>query len=322
MTALESPGKARTRPEADQVAEIDAGEQDAANGDPQQAADQQSEQDAADSPQANEQLEPAGTEPQEGQAPERADGERSCSQRELEAARKFGLDDQDVAALVALGDSGRQLVGRLVKVDSDLGRRYSRIGRAERAQGRDSSPAGDGAAVVGRPADRGDDEWAGMAQQLQRLREQVAELVQDLQQNRTGQQSEAAERFFAALDPEVYTEFGSGKSEELSADSPELRRRQELLTKAAEIRRGYELVHGEPLDTDESLRQALPIVAAEAQSQSEQRRLSRQLQRRSRQRISRPTQRRGGESYESAAEQTGRALAEWERTRGIKFFTD
>lgn len=310
MTDVEVQNDMRTQQTADEVEVHDAGETGAEHTDPQPGEGVQSAQEAD----GGEQLEQTDTESQEDRVAEQPQGVRTPNRREVNAARKFGLDEEDLAVLTALGDRGRQLVERLVKADSDLGRRYSRIGRAERVLGRSSSPASDGA--------RGDDDWAGMARQLRQLREQVAELVQDVQHTRAGHQSEAAERCFAGLDPEVYSEFGRGRSEDLEADSPELRKRQELLTKAAEIRRGYELVHGKPMDGDESLRQALSIVAADAQSQSEQRRLAHQLRRRSRQRISRPTQRRGGESYESAAEKTGRALEEWEKTRGIKFFAD
>jgi hypothetical protein len=51
--------------------------------------------------------------------------------RQASAARKFGLVDADLAVLEALGAGGEALIERLVKADSELGRRFSRLGRAE-----------------------------------------------------------------------------------------------------------------------------------------------------------------------------------------------
>jgi hypothetical protein len=164
---------------------------------------------------------------------------------------------------------------------------------------------------------------------VERLRSQVSQLQRDAKESQAAREasqaareSVEAERFFAQLDAEVFPQFGRGQSADLSESSSQRRSREELLTKAAEIRRGHAVVHGREMDTEESLRQALAVVAPGASAQAERRRLARQLRLRSAGLICRPAQRRGGAELESPADRTARALEEWQGRRGVRFFED
>lgn len=290
-------------------------------------------------------------------------GDSSFTARQVGAARRFGFAEEDLVVIEALGPAGKALLERLVKADSDIGRRYSRLGRAEQDHageqpGREESQTNAAMSVTGGPADgepavmpAGDDEQgdgaaesaqgsgaepSALAEELTQLRGQVAELAQAAQQavaerdaaseaERTSAErfvTSGVERFFAQLDAVTYGQFGRGPSEALSPDSAERRSRQELLAKADEIRRGHEGVHASPMDVEESLRQALAIVDPDAPARRQREQLARQVRLRSAQILARPSQRRGADALESAADKTSRALEEWQSMKGVRFFED
>jgi hypothetical protein len=119
------------------------------------------------------------------------------TERQIGAARKFGLAQEDLAALEAMGASGRGLLDRLVKADSELGRRFSRLGREEQTHGTkgptlavpqvtvasDQDTAAQRAAVAPQAAaSPARPEVADQAQEVERLRAQVADLQREAQE--------------------------------------------------------------------------------------------------------------------------------------------
>lgn len=258
--------------------------------------------------------------------------EATFTPRHLNAAQRFGLTQEDLAAL---GDRGLEVAERLAKAHSDIGRRYSDIGRAQQrlaAAGSQEPACAEGSRTgAGSQEEQGGSdseaasaagEGAGLKGELDQLRRQVGDLVRQVQRGHLSQQETLADQFFAQLDSEVYPQFGRDSLAALAADDPQRASRRQLLGKAREIAHGYELVHGEPMEFQQSLRQALAIVAADAPLAAQRRRLAQAVSQRSGQRIERPTQRSSGRSLESPLERTRSALDEWEKTRGVRFFND
>lgn len=281
---------------------------------------------------------PEDAEPVDGQTESEADDladppvEPVYSDRELNAAKRFGFDPE---ALDALGDQGKALAERLAKIQTDIGRRYSRIGQTERLlrdQQIDPDPSDDESveesehpdaaspAATGRPEQGGP--LGALGQEVASLREQIDSLAADRWRRQWHEAQAQTDRFFAGLDSDVYPQFGLVPWAQLPDDSGEFQRRAELVTKAGEILRGHELVHGRPMDVADALEQALAIVAPEAKVAADRRKLSDDLRRRARQRIARPTQRRTTREYESPQQRTAEALDHWEKARGVRFFRD
>jgi len=274
--------------------------------------------------------------PVESETTAEGESEPPYTDRELNAARRFGVTADD---LLALGAKGGELARRLAKAHSDIGRRYSRIGRTERML-REAAPANPQDAADGGPATEGapsaapagpaptpprfdsDDRLHAMARELSSLREQVDAVAAEARSAEQCRERAITDRFFSGLDLEVYPQFGAKRGADLPKDSPEYRRRAEVVTKANEIRRGYELVHGETMDLSEAMEEAVAIVAPDAKVAADRKRLSENLRRRARQRIARPTHRRSDRQYESPAERTIEVLDQWEKERGLRFFTD
>jgi hypothetical protein len=270
-----------------------------------------------------------------------APGAPAFNPRQVGAARRFGFLEEDLVVLEALGRTGRELLERLAKADSDLGRRYSRLGRAEqgtavRSEGslpvrvspaladaptsrRDVAPTPPMAPVP--PAASGPDTAPDLAEELARLRGQVSQLLRETQEGQAARESADAERFFTRLDPQTYPEVAGGPTEKLAAGSPQRQIREALLVKALEIRSGRQAVSGKPMEVEESLREALTVLAPGAAAQAERKRLARQLRLREAGLIARPTQ-RGGAALESPADRTARALEDWQSRRGVRFFED
>jgi len=267
------------------------------------------------------------------------------SARQRDAARHFGLDDDDVAAL---GPRSIEVLDRLAKVRSDIGRRYSQIGRAEHnarvARGADGEEAGlpdDGGAVeTGAAADPGgptplearfDPDVDGpAADRLNRLVETVNGLVRTLgpvsqgvaelrqrQQRDNQRKAEAmAEAFFREASAD-HPHLGRGATSLLDADSPEARIRGALLEKASEIREGRRIAGGEDMDLHQSLREALAIVSPDSIRSAERRRISQGLRHRSRSIISRPTQRHTGRAFASDEDRAADEIATRARQLGV-----
>ena len=269
--------------------------------------------------------------PEDSGATSGVGGEPAYTDRELNAAKRFGFDPEN---LDALGEQGKQLAERLAKIDSEIGRRYSKIGQTERvlreresASGTERDDAEQSEPSPEEPPRSGqqfehDDRLDAMAQEVERLRGHVGSLVPDRESADRRRAEAATDRFFAELDPEVYPQFGRGRWADLPEDSDQFQRRAEVATKAGEILRGYELVHGEPMEVAEALGQALAILAPEARVAADRRKLSDDLRQRARQRIARPTQRRTARAYESSEQRTVEALDHWEKARGVRFFND
>jgi hypothetical protein len=249
--------------------------------------------------------------------------------RQVGVARRFGLAEEDLVVLEALGRTGRGFLERLAKADSDLSRRYSRLGRVEQAAG------GAGTVVAARtrqttaptavaptttaPAPEVAPE---VAEELARLRGQVSQLLRQTQESQAARESADAERFFGQLDPQVYPDIAGGSTEKLPADAPQRKGRAALLVKAREIRSGHQAVGGGTMEVEESLGQALAVVAPGAAAGAERKRLARQLRLREAGFIARPTQRGNGAALESSADRTARALEDWQSRRGVRFFED
>jgi len=257
--------------------------------------------------------------------------EAALTARHREAARHFGLSEDDVEAL---GERAPAVLERLARIRSDIGRRYSQIGRAEqkaRARGRDDGapPAAD--AGPGSLAEPFDVEAHGpaapalnrlvgtvnaLARGLRSVRDGVDELRQRQQGEARRRQDAAADAFFAELRRD-YPEFDLGPAEPAGDASPAARARRELLEKAAEIREGRRLACGEEMDFEQSLREALAVVRPEAIRSAERRRISESLRHRGRSLISRPAQRRADRPYDSDEDRAAQEIASRARQLGV-----
>lgn len=274
--------------------------------------------------------------------PASADAEPVFTDRHINAARRFGLEAAD---LEALGERGPAFAERLAKAHSDIGRRYSEIGRAERLRasvgtGNALGPVGGGELPVAGNTDYGSSSTspqpatdnpqaasdatpeAALRREFKQLRQYVSALAGELEEENKRRRSTAGEQFFAGLDAGSYPQFGVRVGGAGAGDGEPARNREELLTKADEILRGYQIVHGEPMDYDQALRQALAIVAGPAQLAAAKRQLAQDIQRRHDMRLPRPSQQGGQRQFGSPVERTRQALDEWEKSRGVRFFED
>jgi len=251
--------------------------------------------------------------------------------QQTDAARHFGLTDEDVAAL---GPAAEDVLTRLARIRSDISRRYSQIGRAQQRisgpSGRQSDPAarGSGAAdAPGRPlppAERFDPQIDGpAAARLNRLVETVNALLAGRQPAfpeggpSADDGREAAEEFFA-LHAADCPQLGQGPTEQLAADSSAARLRRQLLGKAQEIRNGHRIVTGEPMSLGESLQQALAVVAPEAIRSAERRRIREGVRQRSRWLLSRPSGRHTAAAFASDEERAAAEISLRARQLGVR----
>lgn len=118
---------------------------------------------------------------------------------------------------------------------------------------------------------------------IDRLQDQVDELVQE-------RRNETANRFFAGLDQDVFSDFGEGDFDELGSNSPEAKARVSLVKEAVNIH-AYFANRGEPVSMTEALDRALHYNYAEDIQAAERRRLTKEAKRRAKLRSPRPTDR-------------------------------
>lgn len=314
-------------PAADREAQAGESPLAASEADPQAAVPAADSVDAADEPLTAE----AGEQAPADEASEPAAA--GLTERQLHAAEKFGFSPEDLAAL---GDRAAAFAERLVKLDSELGRRYGKLGQlakqlkarqggqADPADEADAPGAFDPAGATDTPEPHRPAETTannGLADRVEALQQQLAELAASQRQAQRQQNRQTAERFFAALDAELYPQFGEGLTDDLPDDSDALQQRRRLLAKAGEIRGGYELVHGQKMDPSEALKQALAVVAPEGPVAAERKRIAESVRLARGRQVARPSGHRRGELADPA-QRTAEVLAEWQRTRGVRFFMD
>lgn len=200
--------------------------------------------------------------------------ETTWTPRELNAAKKFGLDE---AALTALGAEAPKVLARLVKADSSIGERYARIGKTERdlRQRAEAKPA------KAEPEEEAPIEVPGDAE-LEKLfdpevfGEQPAKLLTRLVKDSVRRDKEAqeaqvreAERFKAevaekahdiikGLDAEIYSELGGGESsKELLDGGPEITAREAVIEDAINRMLGRWTAAGEAMEMDDAIQESL-----------------------------------------------------------------
>ena len=206
--------------------------------------------------------------------------------RQAGAARKFGLAEEDLVVLEALGTSGRGLLDRLVKAESELGRRFSRLGRAEQA--RDAA----GAPEQGTAA------------------------------NSAGDPKRDSSRLgIPAVAPLPAAPLAAAPQ----ATAPQATAPQATVPQAAQGRPDAPQPSAEAAGLDrevERLRAQVADLQREAQeAEARRQELLRQVRLRSEGLLGRPSMRgRGGGELESPADRTARALEEWQSRKGIQFF--
>ena len=260
------------------------------------------------------------------------DGAPTFTDRELRAAKQFGFDAEDLAVLPA--DKAAALKEKFIKAQSDLGRRYSKIGRAmaelhEQPVSRavDSGKPADAAGGGDKPVFSADDYGEDGAKLLNAY---DARLVK-LEAQWTAQQVELAradrarsvrevDGMFAKLDPEMYP-VGKGSGADLDSLSDEFDNRMKVLGELEIIQAGYRQVNGEDMPLAEAMEQALLICFPEAHTNKARKGLEGKIQQRRSQQTARATGKAGSPSYKDADEAAMAAVADKDRELGGKFFT-
>lgn len=202
----------------------------------------------------------------DGEATESDSDAPTLTRRQLNAAKKFGLSEEDAEGLPAA------VRDKLVKMDSDLGRRYSELGRAKESKPEDSTGDDDSSFDIELPDydfsnDDGvfDEKEAAALNQLKAGVAMIADQLKSvlgsvggLDEFRESIESERyvqkADRFFDTVDG-LDDVFGEGSLSDLG-DGPEAEARLALIEEAGYIMRGAEAV-GRPMSFDEAHQQAL-----------------------------------------------------------------
>ncbi len=222
--------------------------------------------------------------------------------RQINAAKSYRIDED---AIKALGESAPSILDRLADANSDIGRRYSKLGRAEKSDpSKGSDEPGEFEPI--KEFDPAEDEYLATAINplvgiVNKLGERLGQVgtradaafarSEEEQMRRAEGQ---ADGYFESV-REDFPQFGDGPTGELGEHTPEHRARQELIEEAAALRKGYELVHDRKMSVRESLDRALNGIGMDAKVKAERARLRKGVNSRSRQITSRPTNRKGGD---------------------------
>ena len=257
------------------------------------------------------------------EATEEVATEPTYSDKELNAAKRFGFSAED---LTDLGDKGAGLAAKLVDASSNLGRKYAEIGRASQKLSAESAGVPkdgpkEAPELKFEPEEWGEDQAGklnGLVKQFTTMKDRLAEVSKFYQEGADRQFMAEVDVIFKGLDVKVYPELGSGATKDLAEDTPEHEARQRLMGKAAEILQGYELVHGESMDMTTAFQEALAIQYPDATH----RKRAGQVEARSKQRTIRPTQRRSSRDFGSPEEKAEAKAREYDKSKGIGFFKD
>ena len=248
--------------------------------------------------------------------------EPTWTPQEISAAKRFGLSEEDYQAL---GEKGKDFAARLAKTQSDIGRRYSELGRAE-------SAARDAPEVKSEPTIEkfehtfsediyGPEEAAALTQlatSFNRMQAMMEGVHKSSKAAEAAETERAADAFFVSLDTKTYPEFGEGRGAELDRDGSELEARNRVFDKAVQLSLGHERATGIPMDFEDALQQALLIEAPNAQVETARR----NARDRRKHAVPRPDKNRSTRRPMSSDEKTMAALSKKEAELGVHFFLD
>ena len=252
--------------------------------------------------------------------------EPTFTTKELNAAQRAGFDED---FLTALGDRARPLVENLVKSQSDIGRRYAKIGQAERNARKREEETGKESADEERkplfdPAEYEGDEYATafntMDGRVHQLEGQLAQFSQDKQEQDDMRAMKDADAWLGQLEGKGFEELGDGPTMSLDPDSPEYEARAKLYGKADQLQVGFRAAEGEDMAQEEALAQAFAILYPGAQTEAKRDKKQEAIDRRKKQKTARPTGRKTTRQYNSADERTAEALDDYEKEHDTHFF--
>jgi hypothetical protein len=170
-------------------------------------------------------------------APEESqqDATATLSDQHTQALTKYGFDPDEIAAL---GDRGTKFADKVVKFQSETGRRFSEIGRMERelktlretAKTETSKPEESSA----------DDELVlelgeTAAKKFKSLEAEIKSLREKETQEATERMTSDVESFIKALDGKSYPELGTIPYRQLPEDSPQATEIEELASDAGAL---------------------------------------------------------------------------------------
>jgi len=243
--------------------------------------------------------------------------ETQLTARQQNAARRYGLGDEDLAAL---GDKAGAVLDKLAAAHSDIGRRYSEIGRAQRQAPPEKKPEGkDQGADPGEALfdpDVWGDEGSKANKAFAALRQEFASLREFVDEYRTEQRGREADEFFAGLPKGMYPELGLGRISDVGEDSPEAEARAEIIEQAVLQQAGHEAVRGKALPFKDALKEALAVKYPDAPAKAARQAAADAKKRRSEQSTARPGSPRGTERKLTPEEKAAKAIEQWEAKHG------
>jgi len=270
-----------------------------------------------------------GAAPEEGDTPDEVESESTADStestwttQEVNAAKQFGMSEDD---LNALGEKGKDFAARLVKTSSDIGRRYSELGRGEKAARTvpEATPPEPPKKLEHTfdpevyPAK--DAEFLGsLVNEVNVMREMMAGFQKSSQAAQLAESERTADAFFASLDAKAYPQFGEGRGTGLDRNGPEMMARNKVWDTANEIALGRQLASGTPMDFEEALQRALLIEAPDAQVETARR----NAEDRRKHQVPRPNKNRSTRTAPTGDEKAMDAMAKEQQRLGVRFFQD
>jgi len=254
--------------------------------------------------------------------------EPTFTTKQLNAAQRAGFDEDD---LTAMGERAQPFVEKLLKSQSDIGRRYAEIGRTERDARKRETETGKESGDQERkplfdPAEYEGEEYAtafnAVDDRVYKLEQQLAEASQDRQKQDDLRALKDADAWVGQLDLKDFDELGEGPVLALDQDSPEQQARFALYDKADEIQLGFETARGEEMSQEQALSEAFSVLYPNVQAEAKRGKRQEAIDKRRKQRTSKPTGRKTTRQYNSADERTIEALDAKEKELDINFFNE
>lgn len=272
--------------------------------------DQQAEEEAVGTEADQETEQTEETEPQaEDEESTEDSSEPTYTPAELSAAQRFGVPEDELTP---------GLAEKLAKAQSDIGRRYSQLGRKEQeartAPAKPPEPAFEKFEHKFDPEVYGDDVdiFTKMMNRINEMSEQMTGFQKTSETAQLAESERVADSFFERLDSKTYPEFGEGRGAELDHGGPAMEARNRVWEKANQLSLGCELASGTPMDFEDALQQALCIEAPNAKVET-----ARRDARNSRKRgVTRPNKSRTSRTQLSADEKFDAALDKFNAERG------
>jgi len=245
----------------------------------------------------------------------------TASQRET--AKQLGYTADELAGMTEADAKALDLAGQRLRTKmSEIGDRLaeSEAEAAPKGEGGKTGASDAPPEIEFTDADLAEDaNILGKLNQLvaqnKQLASELAEVKTDRQDEREVQIERNVDSFFQELGEE-FEQFGKGPLADLEEDSAECKARVEVMNKAAALRKGYAAV-GESMTLNQSLKEALAIVAHDQIRASERKKLTKELDKRSQQRISQPGGQQRAPKTETSDERAIRKVREVAARRGI-----